>query len=45
VKGYIEVAGEDLEAIDIESTRTIDIDQCVSQDQIDDLYLGSLPIG
>jgi DNA end-binding protein Ku len=37
--GYIEVTDEDLEAIDIESTRTIDIDQFVPRDEIDDLYI------
>jgi DNA end-binding protein Ku len=38
-KGYVEITDEDLEAIDIESTRTIDIDQFVPRDQIDDLYI------
>jgi DNA end-binding protein Ku len=38
-KGYVEVTDEDLEAIDIESTRTIDIDQFVPRDEIDDLYI------
>jgi DNA end-binding protein Ku len=38
-KGYIEITDEDLEAIDIESTRTIDIDQFVPRDEIDDLYI------
>jgi DNA end-binding protein Ku len=37
--GYIEVTDEDLEAIDIESTRTIDIDQFVPRDEIDDLHI------
>jgi DNA end-binding protein Ku len=37
--GYIEVTDEDLEAINIESTRTIDIDQFVPRDEIDDLYI------
>jgi DNA end-binding protein Ku len=37
--GYIEVTDADLEAIDIESTRTIDIDQFVPRDEIDDLYI------
>jgi DNA end-binding protein Ku len=47
VKGYeigkrssrIEVTDEYLEAIDIESTRTIDIDQFVPRHEIDDLYI------
>jgi DNA end-binding protein Ku len=34
-KGYVEVTDEDLEAIEIESTRTIDIDQFVPRDEID----------
>jgi DNA end-binding protein Ku len=38
-KGYVEVTDDDLEAIDIESTRTIDIDQFVPRDEIDDLYI------
>jgi DNA end-binding protein Ku len=38
-KGYVEITDEDLEAIDIESTRTIDIDQFVPRDEIDDLYI------
>jgi DNA end-binding protein Ku len=38
-KGYVEISDEDLEAIDIESTRTIDIDQFVPRDEIDDLYI------
>jgi DNA end-binding protein Ku len=37
--GYVEVTDADLEAIDIESTRTIDIDQFVPRDEIDDLYI------
>ena len=36
--GYIEIADQDLEAIDIESTRTIDIDEFVPREEIDDLY-------
>jgi DNA end-binding protein Ku len=36
-KGYVEITDEDLEAIDIESTRTIDIDQFVPRDEIDDI--------
>jgi DNA end-binding protein Ku len=38
-KGYVEVTDADLEAIDIESTRTIDIDQFVPREEIDDLYI------
>ena len=45
VKGYqvakgrfIEIDDEDLEAVAVESTRTIDIDQFVPKDEIDDLY-------
>jgi DNA end-binding protein Ku len=38
-KGYVEVTDQDLEAIDIESTRTIDIDQFVPREEIDDLYI------
>ena len=38
-KGYVEITDEDLEAIDIEFTRTIDIDQFVPRDEIDDLYI------
>jgi DNA end-binding protein Ku len=35
---YIEVSDEELEAISIESTRTIDIDEFVPKNEIDDLY-------
>lgn len=35
---YIEVADDELEAIALESTRTIEIDQFVPRDEIDDLY-------
>jgi DNA end-binding protein Ku len=35
---YIEVSDEELEAVSIESTRTIDIDEFVPKDEIDDLY-------
>jgi DNA end-binding protein Ku len=38
-KGYVEITDEDLEALDIESTRTIGIDQFVPRDEIDDLYI------
>src|SRR3954463_16468051 len=35
---YIEVTDEELEAVAIESSRTIDIDEFVPKDEIDDLY-------
>ncbi|MFL5102849.1 MAG: Ku protein [Xanthobacteraceae bacterium] len=35
---YIEITDEELEAIALESTRTIEIDQFVPRDEIDDLY-------
>jgi DNA end-binding protein Ku len=35
---YLEITDEELEAVSIESTRTIDIDQFVPRDEIDDLY-------
>src|SRR6266516_6188756 len=35
---YIEITDEELEAISVESTRTIDIDEFVPKDEIDDLY-------
>ena len=35
---YIEITDEDLEAVSVESTRTIDIDQFVPREEIDDLY-------
>src|SRR5512133_130223 len=35
---YIEITDEELEAIAIESTRTIEIDQFVPKEEIDDLY-------
>jgi DNA end-binding protein Ku len=38
-KGHVEITDEDLEAVEIESTRTIDIDQFVPRDEIDDLYI------
>jgi DNA end-binding protein Ku len=38
-QGYVEITDKDLEAIDIESTRTIDIDQFVPREEIDDLYI------
>ncbi len=36
---YLEVSKDELEAISLESTRTIDIDQFVPRKEIDDLYL------
>src|SRR5262245_38760746 len=38
---YIEVEPEELEAVAIESKRTIDIDQFVPKQEIDELYLNS----
>src|SRR5271165_5401003 len=38
---YIELAPEELEAVAIESKRTIDIDEFVPKDEIDELYLNS----
>jgi DNA end-binding protein Ku len=38
---YIEINPEELEAIAIESKRTIEIDEFVPRDQIDELYLNS----
>jgi DNA end-binding protein Ku len=35
---YIEITDEDLDAVAVESTRTIDIDQFVPREEIDDLY-------
>ena len=35
---YIEITDEDLEAVAVDSTRTIDIDQFVLREEIDDLY-------
>jgi DNA end-binding protein Ku len=35
---YIEITDEDLEAVSVESTRTIDIDQFVPREEIDDVY-------
>jgi DNA end-binding protein Ku len=35
---YIEITDEDLEAVSVDSNRTIDIDQFVPRDEIDDLY-------
>src|SRR3984893_1604608 len=37
--GYIESTDEDLEAIEVESTRTISVDQFVPRAEIDDLYI------
>jgi DNA end-binding protein Ku len=36
---YVEITDEDLEAIEVESTRTINVDQFVPRDEIDDLYI------
>ena len=36
---YIEITDEDLEAVAVESTRTIDIDEFVPREEIDDLYI------
>src|SRR5262249_56634052 len=38
---YIELEPEELEAVAIESTRTIDIDEFVPKKEIDDLYLNN----
>src|SRR3974390_853270 len=38
---YIEIHPEELEAVAIESKRTIDIDEFVPKDEIDELYLNS----
>jgi DNA end-binding protein Ku len=38
---YIELDAEELEAVAIESKRTIDIDEFVPKDEIDELYLNS----
>jgi DNA end-binding protein Ku len=35
---YVEITDEELEAISLESTRTIDIDQFVPREEIDELY-------
>jgi DNA end-binding protein Ku len=37
--GYIEITEQDLEAIEIDTTRTLDITELVPRDQIDDLYI------
>jgi DNA end-binding protein Ku len=37
--GYIEITDEDLAAIEVESTRTISVDQFVPRAEIDDLYI------
>jgi DNA end-binding protein Ku len=37
--GYIEITEEDLDAIEVESTRTINVDQFVPRAEIDDLYI------
>src|SRR5260370_39164154 len=38
---YIELEPEELEAVAIESTRTIEIDEFVPSEEIDDLYLNN----
>jgi len=38
---YIELESEELEAVSIESTRTIEIDEFVPKNEIDDLYLNN----
>jgi DNA end-binding protein Ku len=37
--GYIEITGEDLEAVEVESTHIINVDQFVPRAEIDDLYV------
>src|SRR5262249_32933833 len=41
VRGYMVVEDEEIEAVQIESTRTIDIDQFVPRDEIDERYIDS----
>jgi DNA end-binding protein Ku len=36
---YVEITPEELEAVQIESTRTVDIEQFVQRSEIDDLYI------
>src|ERR1700730_8091361 len=36
---YIEITDEELEAVELESTHTIDIDQFVRKDEIDKIYI------
>src|SRR5205823_214097 len=38
-EGYIEITDEDFDAIEVESTRTINVDQFVPRAEIDDLYI------
>jgi len=38
---YIELTSEELEAVAVDSTRTIDIDEFVPEKEIDELYLGN----
>jgi DNA end-binding protein Ku len=38
-ESYLEITDDDLEAIEVESARTIDIDQFVPRPEIDDLYI------
>jgi DNA end-binding protein Ku len=37
--GYIEITEQDLEAVEVESTRVINVDQFVPRAEIDDLYI------
>jgi DNA end-binding protein Ku len=37
--GYIEITEDDLEAVEVESTRVINVDQFVPRAEIDDLYI------
>src|SRR5262245_10048685 len=41
VRWYMVVEDEEIEAVQIESTRTIDIDQFVPRDEIDERYIDS----
>src|SRR5215203_2050623 len=36
---YLEVTDEELEAVEIESTRTVDIERFVPREEIDDLFI------
>lgn len=38
---YVDVTEEELEAVELESTRIVDIDQFVPKDEIDELYLAN----
>jgi non-homologous end joining protein Ku len=37
--GYIEITGDDLDALEVESSRTINVDQFVPRAEIADLYV------